>query len=242
MDAVEIVCPPLKINQKCSTVTCLQKSGEIIYKSAKFLMFILSGFSSPSSNAKGRISNPDRRRRWSSLAKPALGVALAMGVLGAGQAQAFVVTVGGQDWDVTTFTGNYIVNTSKFGLPPAPGVMPWWGSASLAQQFVAATGGNLGSPPQTQGFSAPFFGYEQDVNVPTVTWAYSYFSGGPFPINADPITDEPTWAQATLLTPPAAPVPVPLPALGAAAAFGFSRKLRKRIKINKGSSATFTLL
>jgi hypothetical protein len=161
---------------------------------------------------------------------------------GAGQAQAFVVTVGGQDWDVTTFTGSYIVNTSKFGLPPAPGVMPWWGSASLAQQFVAATGGNLGSPPQTQGFSAPFFGYEQDVNVPTVTWAYSYFSGGPFPINADPITDEPTWAQATLLTPPAAPVPGPLPALGAAAAFGFSRKLRKRIKINKGSSATFTLL
>ena len=83
----------------------------------------------------------------SPLAKPALGVALAMGVLTAGQAQAFVVTVGGQDWDVTTFTGSYIVNTSKFGLPPAPAVMPWWGSASLAQQFVAATGGNLGSPP-----------------------------------------------------------------------------------------------
>ena len=150
MDAVEIFYPPpapLKNNQKCSTMTYLQKSGEVIYKFAKFLMFILSGFSSPSSSAKGRTSNPDRRRRWSSLAKPALGVALAMGVLTAGQAQAFVVTVGGQDWDVTTFTGSYIVNTSKFGLPPAPAVMPWWGSASLAQQFVAATGGNLGSPP-----------------------------------------------------------------------------------------------
>ena len=202
-------------------------------------MFILSGFSSPSSNAKGRTSNPDRRRRW---IKPALGVALAMGVLTAGQAQAFVVTVGGQDWDVTTFTGNYNVNTSKFGLPPAPGVMPWWGSFSLAREFALATRENLGSPPQTQGHNAPFFGYEQDVNVPNLTWVYSYFSGGPFPINADPITDEPTWAQATLLTPPAAPVPGPLPALGVAAAFGFSRKLRKRIKINNGSSATFTLL
>ena len=211
-------------------MTFLQKSGEIIYKSAKFLMFILSGFSSPSSSAKGRTSNPDCRRRWSSLAKPALGVALAMGLLGAGQAQAFVVTVGGQDWDVTTFTGNYKVYTSKFGLPPAPGVMPWWGSASLAQQFVAATAGNLGSPPQTQGFSGPFFGFEQDVNFPDVTLAYSYWSPGLIFINANPLTDEPNWAQATLLTPTAAPVPGPLPALGAAAAFGFSRKLRKRIK------------
>jgi hypothetical protein len=91
---LKLSAPPLRINEKCSTVNCLQKSGEIIYKSAKFLMFILSGFASPSSSAKGRTSNPDRRRRW---IKPALGVALAMGVLTAGQAQAFVVTVGGQD-------------------------------------------------------------------------------------------------------------------------------------------------
>jgi hypothetical protein len=105
---------PLKINQKCSTLTCLQKSGEIIYKFAKFLMFILSGFSSPSSNAKGPTSNPGRRRRW---IKPALGVALAMGVLTAGQAQAFVVTVGGQDWGVTTFTftpNSYIANQAYY--------------------------------------------------------------------------------------------------------------------------------
>jgi hypothetical protein len=42
---------------------------EKICNFSEFLMFILSGFSSPSSNAKGRTSNPDRRRRWASLAR-----------------------------------------------------------------------------------------------------------------------------------------------------------------------------
>ena len=37
-----------------------------------------------------------------------------------------------------------------------------------------------------------------------------------------------------------ASVPGPLPILGLAAAFGFSRKLRKRIKLHKGSSAVST--
>ena len=71
--------------------------------------------------------------------------------------------------------------------------------------------GKFGVPtPQTQGFSAPFFGFEQDVNNPDVTWTYSCFSGGPFPINAYPITDQPTWAQATLLTPSCCHRPRPL--------------------------------
>ena len=39
---------------------------------------------------------------------------------------------------------------------------------------------------------------------------------------------------------PAASVPGPLPVLGVAAAFGFSRKLRKRIKLHKGTSAVST--
>jgi hypothetical protein len=39
-------------------------------------------------------------------------------------------------YDVTTFTGNYYNNTSKFALPPLPGVMPWWGSSSLASQML----------------------------------------------------------------------------------------------------------
>jgi hypothetical protein len=36
--------------------------------------------------------------------KSAFGAAVVVGMLGAGQAQAVVVNVGGQNWNVTTFT------------------------------------------------------------------------------------------------------------------------------------------
>jgi hypothetical protein len=75
-------------------------------------MLILSRFSSPSAIAKGSTFNPDRSRRWALLAKPTLGVALAMGVLTAGQAQAMVVNLGGQDWYMTTFSGTFNENTN----------------------------------------------------------------------------------------------------------------------------------
>ena len=70
--------------------------------------------------------------RSPSLAKSTLGVALAMGVLTAGQAQAFVVTVNSLQYDVTTFNGTYNANTSQFATAANGGVMPWWGSISLA--------------------------------------------------------------------------------------------------------------
>ena len=56
-------------------------------------MFTLSRFSSPSPSAKVSSFNPDRRNRWASLDKPALGIALAIGVLTAGQAQALTVSI-----------------------------------------------------------------------------------------------------------------------------------------------------
>jgi len=61
--------------------------------------------SSPSTSAKGDNSNPNPR--CSSLKKSALLTAMAVGALTAGQAQAVVVNVDGQDWDVTTFSGGY---------------------------------------------------------------------------------------------------------------------------------------
>ena len=63
--------------------------------------------------------------------KAVFGAAVAVGVLGAGQAQALVVTVNGQQWDVTTITGD-----ASFGPPPGNApltpttqilvVQPWW--------------------------------------------------------------------------------------------------------------------
>jgi hypothetical protein len=93
----------------------------------------------------------------------ALGAAAALAatVLTPGSAQAYVVTVGGVQYDVTTFTGSYDANTSKFALPPAPGVMPWWGSSSNATAFASAVGTNLGTPNNPYG---PFFAHSYDPN------------------------------------------------------------------------------
>jgi len=183
----------------------------------------------PDSSSTGNTSNP--RRGWSSLAKPALGMILAAGALTAGQAQAIVVTVNSQDWNVTTFTGKYNANTSKFALPSSGGVMPWWGNNSLASSFATAVGSSLGAVNRT-GAWGPLFGYNTTSGPNRVLFGgftiadNSSFSTG--------VTDTGTsyaWAQATpVSSPQAAAVPGPLPALGAAAAFGYSRKLRKRIK------------
>jgi hypothetical protein len=157
----------------------------------------------------------------------ALGAAAALAAisLSPGSARAFVVNVGGLQYDVTTFTGSYNDNTSKFALPPAPGVMPWWGSQPLAQQFDAAVGGNLGFP-NLNGVLGPLFGYSLLQGGVQVDCCFSTLPGGGclyFSVSSDLV-----YALTTAYTPPADSVPGPLPALGAAAAFGFSRKLRKR--------------
>ena len=100
-------------------------------------------------------------------------------------------------------------------------------------------------------------------SVDALTWDYINDSYRAFTLARDrtylagsDYSDVIVWAQATLVTPPATPpattpatppastggsggtasVPGPLPILGLAAAFGFSRKLRKRIKLHKGTS------
>ena len=158
----------------------------------------------------------------------ALGAAAALAAisLSPGSAQAYVVTVGGVQYDVTTFTGSYDADTSKFETAANGGVMPWWGSDSLASQFAAAVSGNLGAP---NGSFGPFFGWSVSSSIEVYRWL-----GTTSTVYAGSYTTDSTytWAQATLYTAPApAPAPGPLPLFGAAAAFGFSRKLRKRIKL-----------
>ena len=138
------------------------------------------------------------------------------------------VTVGGLQYDVTTFLGTYIGETDKFAPPPAPGVMPWWGSSSTASDFAAAVGTGLGAP-NTSGIDGPYFGYAVGaVNVNLYRLRNGILGSG-----AVRKSDTRTYAQATLYAPApaaAASAPGPLPLFGAAAAFGFSRTLRKRIQ------------
>jgi hypothetical protein len=204
---------------------------------------------SPSSSAEGNTSNPRRRPSWSSLAKPALGVALTLGVLTTGQAQAFDVTVGGVQYDVTTFTGSYNDHKSKFAQIPG-GVMPWWGDSSLATQFSNALGYSLGKPNSIETKPAgsrtnvdvgPYFAYNSIVDkitfLLTDTAATYHPNTSPLIFSVD-LNSSVTWAQVVLgpknppNDPPISTVPGPVPAIGAFAAFGFSRKLRKRIKLS----------
>ena len=172
---------------------------------------------------------------------------MAQGFIGltAGEAHAYVVNVGGQNYDVTTFTGTYNGNISKFATAANGGVMPWWQNASLAQTFAQQVFDSLGTPNNfafngVQQQFGPLFGYLKTGTLENYRYQASINSVVLFNVQQSNFTVSRVWAQASLVPPP--PVPGPLPALGAVAAFGFSRKLRKRIKINKGSSATFTLI
>ncbi len=164
----------------------------------------------------------------------AIGAAAALAAisLSPGSAHAYVVTVGGVQYDVTTFTGTYNDNISKFALPTNGGVMPWWDSFSIASQFAAAVGSSLGYPnslgPDTFG---PIFARGYDGNV--IGRYYGYCN----PVCSTSVNDyyrsaseSRVWAQVA-----PASVPGPLPLFGAAAAFGFSRQLRKRIKLAQGA-------
>jgi hypothetical protein len=159
----------------------------------------------------------------------ALGATAALAAisLSPGSAQAFVVNVGGVQYDVTTFTGTYNDNTSKFQTAANSGVMPWWGSSSLASDFAMAVGSAFGSPNVGPG-RGPYFAYAE-VSMGPVSIFFRK-NDGSFSSSLTAKQVEVSWAQATPLAPPAAPVPGPLPALGAATAFSFSRQLRKRIK------------
>jgi hypothetical protein len=188
-------------------------------------------------------------RRWSfsfaPLPKLVFGVAAALAAINLmpGSAQAACapgtapsicrVIVNSVEYDVTTFTGSYNSNTNIFANLPAPGVMPWWGSAGVASQFTAAVGTSLGSAING-GFAGPIFAYGKSTNVD----GKAYFSGGVNQFNSDPNSTWDVYAQATLVSPPAASAPAPLPLLGAAAACGYSRQLRKRIKSAPGALAS----
>ena len=157
------------------------------------------------------------------LPKLALGAAAALAAisLSPGSAQAYVVTMGGVQYDVTTFTGTYNDNISKFATPANGGVMPWWGNGTSAVSFATAVGNYFG--PDTYysyndlGAGWPIAGDRFNV----ILWQGSDFTGSGLGVNSSV-----RYASASQVR---APGPLPLP--GAAAAFGFSRKLRKRIKL-----------
>ena len=68
-------------------------------------------------------------------------------------AQAILVNVNGNPYEVTTFTGSYNNNISKFDTPANGGQMPWFGDRTLAAQFALAV---YGLTPPNGGFTGSF--------------------------------------------------------------------------------------
>jgi hypothetical protein len=170
--------------------------------------------------------------------------ALCASVALATPASAFVVNVGGQNYDVKTVFGTFAANQTLLES------QQWWNDSTLAEDFAAAINSQLGSG--NAGIWGPFFAYETtspgpddpsiynpDYLVSAKTWQASTSSvvgistvGASYtpPGSAGPITLE--WNYAYVERAPSTSVPGPLPLFGAVAAFGWSRRLRKRIAVN----------
>jgi hypothetical protein len=155
----------------------------------------------------------------------ALGAAAALAAisLSPGSAQAYLVTVNGVQYDVTTFTGSYNANTSKFETAANNGVMPWFGNQTMATQFAKAVGYKLGRLPSSTDLGQYFPVWKSVGNDNVV--AYSYADWGTYNYSVG-IGQSTLYAQVL----PAAPVPGPLPLLGAALPLSFCRRLLSRSK------------
>ena len=157
--------------------------------------------------------------------------ALTTALINASDCKAAIFTIGGQDYDVTTFTGSYNSNVSKFATPANGGVMPWFGNVALAQNFASAVGYALGTSSVTGG--GPFFADRFDSASSDLRVSFINSSGNLTLTSlngASQLGSNFFFAQATIIPPAtSASVPGPLPLLGVASAFGMSRRLRRRI-------------
>lgn len=142
----------------------------------------------------------------------AAGAAVSLS-LSAGSAEAYVVTVNGQQYNITTTQTTY---TDGQALLQS---QPWWGASGAAYDFAVAVGKNLGVP-NFGGGAGPIFihsappatlnvAYQPALGINQNTAQFGTLSA----------TDYPFYAVAT-------PVPAPLTILGAGAALASVRRLR----------------
>ena len=141
------------------------------------------------------------------------------------------VTVGGTQYNITYFQGDYNSNIAKFETPANNGLMPWWGSETMALLFSDALGLQLGTPnPPPPSSYGPVFAFAPldfgggflFIDAVATFVSSSLFTGD---------GGNESRAYAILATPTPTSVPGPAPLFGAAAAFGMSRRLRRRIKL-----------
>ena len=184
----------------------------------------------------------------------ALGVVAAMPLLAPSPAQALTscasasaplgtgdsctIDYGGPTYDISLKTDTF---TNAFPSPSTTNMF-WWNNTTAAVAAVSSVGAAFGTPNSLlPAYAAlgPYFAYE--MNSFTVT-AASNATGLVGTLGSTHLlSSSRVWATSSVYAPSggggnSASVPGPLPILGLAAAFGFSRKLRKRIKLQKVTS------
>jgi hypothetical protein len=200
--------------------------------------------------------------------KAVFGAAVAAGMLGAGQAQAFHVTVNGQRWNVQFFDGTQGgPNAALFQTAANGGRMPWFTNNALS---CGTSDANLNNCLAIQFSNAVGTQLNGGTSLLNLRFAFSGMTSTFSALGADP-PDTGTPCPNVDFTSPNCPrtgqfisirngvttldtepqkdviarwayadlVPGPLPLFGVAAAFGFSRKLRKRINDSKAAGSSF---
>jgi hypothetical protein len=189
-------------------------------------------------SALARLARPAGSPLISSRIQAALGAVATLATIGLsqGSAQAYVVNMGGVEYDVTAFVGTYAANMEKFSTAT---LMPWWGNMGLASTFQSEVGNNIDLPGYDPTMFAWFFydnGYGEEGY-----YIQGYSTSGQ--VNNMGLVSRPYAVIVPRAAAPApAPAPGPLPILGAAAAFSASRKLRRRMKVIKVVASTATVV
>lgn len=121
------------------------------------------------------------------------------------QASAFVVTYGGNNYDVTTT----VMDSDPLGVLDD---QVWWGSSTAARAFANLVRTNLGLPNGLQNgvtYYSPYFAYANSGDDTRIAW-WSTHSGNPG-VNTDTVDEDArrTFAIATLVTTPPTTVPEP---------------------------------
>jgi hypothetical protein len=140
-------------------------------------------------------------------------------------AKAFLVTINGSNYDVTSQRISYNSHTDLMT------GQPWWGDGNLAQLFASTVAYNLGTISAFGNTTGPIFAYGINNEAhPLLGKAHIYQWDSSTHSFLGETLD---FAVATFIppTPPApSPVPLPAPILGSFVAFKMSRRLRTRLK------------
>ena len=162
-----------------------------------------------------------------------------------------------------TYAISMVTNSFESEFPsPSTSDMFWWLNSAKSADAATQVGAAFGFPNvdySLGAMSGPWFAY--NIGSPYVGDLrqnnYAYYMTSKYTLagwhTADGYVPMDThgyylneyrpvvWARSSLVpSGGTSSVPGPLPILGLAAAFGFSRKLRKRIKLHKGTSAVST--